>query len=212
MITDPPYDERTHKGAKTTASESGMADIDFAHLANLDFVRDLLRVSRGWVICFCALEQLGAYQAAAGKRWVRAGVWNREAGSAFARPDRPFQGAEGIAIMSAAKVKVFPAGAKRAVWTSTTERADRVHPTQKPIGLMLELIQDFTLPGQSILDPFAGSGTTLVAAMRMGRTALGYEENERHWRGASARVEAEERGLTLQASRAGQTSIFDRIT
>lgn len=49
------------------------------------------------------------------------------------------------------------------------------HPTQKPVELMAWLIQLSTPPGGFVLDPFAGSGTTLVAAKLLGRKALGIE-------------------------------------
>lgn len=212
VICDPPYDERTHAGAKSTATESGMLGIDFSPLIDLAFLVEAFRIARQWVVCFCALEQLGDYARAVGrKRWVRAGIWNRESGTAFARADRPFQGAEGIAVMSAARVKVFPAQAKRAVWTSTTARAgdDREHPTQKPNSLMLELVEDFTLPGDTILDSHAGSGTTGVAALRLGRSFIGIEKDPKYADIARQRLAAEDRGLTLQAARQGQTSIFD---
>lgn len=53
----------------------------------------------------------------------------------------------------------------------------RVHPTQKPLVLMKRLIATFTKEGDTILDPFAGSGTTLVAAKQMNRQYLGIEIN-----------------------------------
>jgi DNA modification methylase len=49
------------------------------------------------------------------------------------------------------------------------------HPTQKPLRLMLKLVAEY--PG-AVLDPFAGSGTTLVAAKLLGRYAIGVEQNE----------------------------------
>lgn len=52
---------------------------------------------------------------------------------------------------------------------------DAVHPTQKPLGLLEELICNSSGPGDLVLDPFAGSGSTLVAAMRSGRRAIGVE-------------------------------------
>jgi site-specific DNA-methyltransferase (adenine-specific) len=212
IICDPPYDERTHAGVKTTRrGAKGMVDLRFGNLQSFDFVRDLLRVSRGWVVCFSSLEDLGHYRDASGPCWVRAGIWNRLAGTAFARPDRPFQGAEGIAIMHARTPFIFPSGAKRAVWDSPTERIDRDHPTQKPIDLMLELVRDFTISGQTIFDPFAGSGTTGVAALRLGRCFLGLEQNPKHVAFARERLAAESRGLSLQAARAKQSSIFDII-
>jgi hypothetical protein len=52
------------------------------------------------------------------------------------------------------------------------------HPTQKPLPLMRYLIGKLTSPGDTILDPFAGSGTTLMAAREMGRQAIGIEVDE----------------------------------
>ena len=51
----------------------------------------------------------------------------------------------------------------------------RVHPTQKPIALMAELIKQYTQPGDLILDPFCGSGTTGVACVQTGRRFIGIE-------------------------------------
>jgi site-specific DNA-methyltransferase (adenine-specific) len=50
-----------------------------------------------------------------------------------------------------------------------------LHPTQKPIRLMQALIDLTTKPDQVVLDPFAGSGSTLVAARSLGRSYIGYE-------------------------------------
>lgn len=52
-----------------------------------------------------------------------------------------------------------------------------LHPTQKPVQLMQCLIELTTKPGQVVLDPFAGSGTTLVAAKNLNRHYIGYELN-----------------------------------
>ena len=50
-----------------------------------------------------------------------------------------------------------------------------IHPTQKPLELLRVLIENSSQPDELVLDPFAGSGSTLVAAMRVGRRALGFE-------------------------------------
>jgi DNA modification methylase len=50
-----------------------------------------------------------------------------------------------------------------------------VHPTVKPVPLLAWLITKSTQPGEIILDPFAGSGTTLLAARELGRRAIGIE-------------------------------------
>jgi site-specific DNA-methyltransferase (adenine-specific) len=51
----------------------------------------------------------------------------------------------------------------------------RVHPTQKPVALMAVLIERYTRPGDLILDPFCGSGTTGVACVQTGRRFIGIE-------------------------------------
>jgi site-specific DNA-methyltransferase (adenine-specific) len=209
VICDPPYNERTHSSAKTSKADGdGHLDIDFDPLSSFEFVPRLVSLARQWCVCFCALEQLGEYADAAGDAWIRAGIWDRRAGTAFARSDRPFQGAEGIAIMSGAKEKVFPAGAKRAVWVSPIERNDREHETQKPLGLMLEIVADFTSPGDLVLDPFCGSSTTGVACLRLGRRYIGIEKQERWVNFSRERLGAESQCNTLSASRAGQESLF----
>lgn len=50
-----------------------------------------------------------------------------------------------------------------------------IHPTQKPVNLLKELIQIFTDPGDVVIDPVAGSGTTLRAALELGRNSYGFE-------------------------------------
>ncbi len=53
--------------------------------------------------------------------------------------------------------------------------AELVHPNEKPVALMRELIEATTAPGALILDPFAGSGSTLAAAALTGRQYIGIE-------------------------------------
>lgn len=65
----------------------------------------------------------------------------------------------------------------------------RLHTTQKPDSLMRSLVDLFTDPGETILDPFAGSGTTLVAAAYLGRRAIGVEREERYCEVIAKRLE-----------------------
>jgi site-specific DNA-methyltransferase (adenine-specific) len=55
-----------------------------------------------------------------------------------------------------------------------------LHPTQKPVRLMQALIELTTKPGQIVIDPFAGSGSTLVAAHNLGRHFIGFELDSKY--------------------------------
>ena len=60
-------------------------------------------------------------------------------------------------------------------WEKDGADIPRIHPTQKPVRLLKRLIDVFTEPGDVVIDPVAGSGTTLRAAAEMRRNAYGFE-------------------------------------
>jgi DNA modification methylase len=67
---------------------------------------------------------------------------------------------------------------------------NKLHPTQKPTSALAPLISCFSQQGGIVLDPFAGSGSTLVAAKQLGRRFLGFEIDPQHHSTATARLEA----------------------
>jgi DNA modification methylase len=67
----------------------------------------------------------------------------------------------------------------------------KLTPTQKPVALMARLIRLSSQEGGVVLDPFLGSGTTAVAAQRLGRKYIGIERNERFYRIAENRLKEE---------------------
>jgi DNA modification methylase len=69
-----------------------------------------------------------------------------------------------------------------------TPPADRDHPVEKPTALLREVIEPITPRGGSILDPFMGGGTTLLAARDLGRRAIGIEIEERYCEVAARRL------------------------
>lgn len=64
----------------------------------------------------------------------------------------------------------------------------KVHPNQKPVRLLRRLIEVFTDPGDVVIDPCAGSGTTLLAAMQCGRKAYGFEIKKNFYKAAKEKI------------------------
>lgn len=64
-------------------------------------------------------------------------------------------------------------------------RTPKVHPTQKPVSLLEKLIEIFTDPGDVVIDPCAGSGTTLLATANCGRKAYGFEIKKDFYKSAT---------------------------
>jgi DNA modification methylase len=78
----------------------------------------------------------------------------------------------------------------------------RYHPTQKPLSLMRWIIEKYSKPNDIILDPFAGSGTTLVASEELGRRYLGFELSEKYCAVARKRLDAARNQTRLFVSEA----------
>ena len=61
-----------------------------------------------------------------------------------------------------------------------TEGKQRVHPTQKPVGLLGEILKDFSSEGETVMDLFGGSGSTLIACEQLNRTCYMMEYEPRY--------------------------------
>ena len=76
--------------------------------------------------------------------------------------------------------------------------APNIHPTQKPLPLLEYLVKTYTDEGDTVLDPFMGSGTTAVAALRTGRHFIGSEMLEEYHAKSLARIDAARAGLARE--------------
>jgi site-specific DNA-methyltransferase (adenine-specific) len=176
VITAPPYSDITHAGARGGAGNTEL--VTFASVTAHQ-VSDVLALSvpRRWVIATVDWRHVLHLETwpPAGLKFVRFGVWVKPNGAPQFTGDRPATGWEAIAILHAdAKGRMsWNNGGHHAVYTYPKVNGE--HPTAKPDGLIRAFVSDFTDPGDTILDPFAGSGTTLVAAKRLGRKAIGIE-------------------------------------
>lgn len=72
------------------------------------------------------------------------------------------------------------------------------HPTQKPLGLVKRLVQAFSFPGDSVLDPFLGSGTTMAACRDLGRACTGIEINSKYVEIIETRINGSECSNSLK--------------
>lgn len=72
-------------------------------------------------------------------------------------------------------------------WKRDTE-TPKIHPTQKPVPLLKQLIQIFTDKGDVVIDPCAGSGSTLRASFETGRNSYGFEIKKDFYKEAKAKV------------------------
>ena len=199
VITDPPYGDRTHKGARTNKIENapvgyrqgGAELITFAALTDEEFVgvcRALLGVATRWVVMTCDHRH-----AALTFDWpehIRLGVWVKIAPMPQITGDRPGSGHESVLILHNVGKKAWNGGGKPAVWTATVikDPAQSFVPSQKPLKLIIDIANDFTLRDETILDPFMGSGTTGVACMQLGRKFIGIEIEPKYFDIAVERI------------------------
>jgi DNA modification methylase len=74
------------------------------------------------------------------------------------------------------------------IWTGLTGASTRHHPAPYPLELAERLIRMFSFVGDTVLDPFLGTGTTTLAAMRHGRNSIGYEIDPSYLAHARGRI------------------------
>lgn len=239
VITDPPYEAEAHTKARRALVDSTQKrgarnagkvrridqplEIDFGAIApdvRIEAARLFGALAKRWVLAFCQIEAVAAWRAAfeaGGLDWVRGAIWRKPNGAPQFTGDRPGQGFESLAIGHQSGRKRWNGGGKHGVWECPLDHGAgngrrNEHSTQKPVGLMMELIHDFTDRDDVVLDAFAGSGTTGVACLRFGRRFVGIERNPKYFALAVERLRAEEGSTTLQASRAGQMPLLSQGT
>lgn len=174
-----------------------MAAGDIGHIDEMldEVAVHIARLTRRWALVFSDVETTHRWKAAleaGGMRYARTGAWVKPDAMPQMTGDRPAVGFEPATICHAKGPMRWNGGGKPAVWTHGTCKVDRpAHPCPKPESLMLELVHLFSDHGETILDPFMGSGTTLVAAKRLGRKGIGIELEEKYCEIAASRLSQE---------------------
>lgn len=196
LIADPPY-ESSHHNAKNNVhgrlrKDGGtkMRSLDFEAIDEIRdaFVEEFGTLCPKWFIVFCTAEGVARWADAINPsdalRYKRACVWIKPDSAPQLNGQGPGMGAEMfVTAWGGPSYSAWNAGGKRGVYTHNIKgpARDGRHPTEKPVPLMSEIIGDFTAPGETILDPFAGSGSTGVAALSQGRKFIGIERDPKYF-------------------------------
>lgn len=224
VLTDPPYardvyqrlrSPNTHKGSGTPArmgirnhqySSTSIEKLAAGAIGSIDemlaaVALEIERLTKRWALVFSDAESIHTWRSqleSAGMRYVRTGAWFKPDPMPQFSGDRPAVGFEPCTICHAQGQMRWNGGGSAATWTHGTVKKDRPdHPCPKPVGLMRELLYLFTDPDEIILDPFAGSATTLLAAKCLGRRAIGIEVSEKFCEVAAKRLEKEARQTVI---------------
>lgn len=213
VLTDPPYDERVDSNVRRgQVSKVGLCvakALEFSPATTEKRARWSSRIAlmtRTWALIKSDHESSmdwAAHCERAGLVYVRCLPWIRtgDQGITPDRPvksgapqftgDRPAQGHEVIVCLHRPGRMRWNRGGNTAVYTAPiVPPSQRVHPTQKPVKLLMDILLDFAKPGMVIADPFCGAGTTLVAAKNLGISAFGSDLDPKWASYSQRRVDA----------------------
>jgi site-specific DNA-methyltransferase (adenine-specific) len=182
LLTDIPYNSVNRKSSGLRNLDKGVADrAEDDKPFDLDvFIKEALRIVRGNFCVFCGFWQISPIIdlfTEAGLQMVRLGVWEKTNPS-------PMNGEYGFVsgiepFVFTRKQRAFWNGAITTPVLKYPVEQCNFHPTHKPIDLFAKLIDLMCPPGGIVLDPFAGSLSTAVAAKRTGRGYLCIEQEKR---------------------------------
>lgn len=228
MATDPPYSAHVHRSVRS-AKRSDLPDVaafkcrtrrtvdlGFEHLtakARRENARQAARLVKRWSMFFSDDESTWLWRLSlrgAGLEYVKTAHWLREGGAPQFTGDRPASGTEPITLAHRPGRKRWNGGGKAGIYAFPIvanrlgQRGSRLNEAQKPEGLMVALLRDFTEPGELVIDQHNGSGTTGAAALRLGCRYIGIERRADQVEKARARLRAIDLSETLHAGRAGR--------
>lgn len=199
-LFDPPYEDELHKAVGRIRRNDGremVAELGFCGIngRRAEVAQAVVEVSNGWAIIFTLAEGVRAWRDVlqdAKAKWDTTLVWVKPDASPRFNGQGAARGFENaVTCWCGTGGRSWNGGGKRGVYIHCVNEPTRhgSHPTEKPITLMVELLNDFTRHGQTILDPFMGSGTTGVACAKLGRKFTGIELEPKYFDIACKRIE-----------------------
>lgn len=177
VLTDPPYNCINRHSSGLRSLDKGAADSEPVVIE--DLVEALVRVATGSLYVFCGDVQMSDFlrEFKGHGLTVRGAAWHKTNPSPM-NGDKLWLSAAEFCAFARKPRAYFSLSCQANVWKHKTEADVPWHPTPKPLSLMEHLIRASCPPGGSVFDPFAGSGTTLLAAKNEGRRVIGIELNE----------------------------------
>lgn len=187
ILTDIPYD--ACHGIKSGFREFNKGDADTLTFDLQEFLEECYRVSNGSICIFCGKEQFSSIFSyfSSKKGSTRLIVWEKTNPSPANGEYIYLSGVEMAVWFKKSGCGTFNPFCKNTVFTYSQGKST-YHPTQKNISLFEELILDNTKPGDIVLDPCMGSGTTAIAALNTDRKYIGFELNKDYCELASGRA------------------------
>lgn len=189
VITDPPYEDELHKAMGSIRRNDGREMVQDLGFDGINATRDeiaaaLVAASNGWLIIFTLAEGVRAWRdpmQAAGAKWDTTLAWIKPDASPRFNGQGAARGFEcAVTAWCGTGYRKWNGGGKRGVYTHCVNTGRQgEHPTEKPLPLMADIIRDYTQAGELICDPFCGSGTTGVAAVKLGRQFIGVDRDEK---------------------------------
>jgi DNA modification methylase len=184
IITDPPFEVEAHTLQRRAKRTEGIKSEPLAFAPITEELRDaaakeFARICKRWCLVFCQIEAAHLWQASLeryGMTYKRTCIWVKPDGQPQYSGDRPGMGYETIVLCHGPGRSSWNGGGHHGVFVYNKNDRERTgHQTQKPQELMRTLVRLFSDPGDLICDPFAGSGSTGVAAVHEGRRFVGWE-------------------------------------
>jgi site-specific DNA-methyltransferase (adenine-specific) len=204
VITDPPYEAVMQKkwGVLSRNAPSSHVRHETLGFDAIDDIRGdvataISRVCVGWGVIFCMAEGVRAWRdaiEATGAKYKRAMVWVKPDAMPQFNGQGPSVGHEMMVSAWYGKGHSnWNGGGKPGTFVYTKNTQGAEHPTQKPLPLIKELVHLFSNEGETVCDPFMGSGTTGCAAATLGRKFIGIEIEPKYFDIACKRIEEAQR-------------------
>ena len=186
VLTDIPYNEcnRADNGLRNlNKSKADIGDFDLEELTSI-----LCDKTNGSIYMFCGINQVSEIRKTMTTKGLstRVIVWEKTNPSPMNGDVIWLSGIE-LCVFGKKKGATYNYHCKNTVLRYPCG-SGKVHPTQKPVNLFRELILASTKEGDVILDPFIGSGTTAIAAIRENRHFIGCELDEGYFKIATERI------------------------